>query len=306
MSWTISGRAMCRASFSSALKSRRTWTYQEIYNNFKKQFGELPHAIGGAQLVAVNDPNVLGFVPKQVHEMNMRQFRVMYYHSTEPNHVHYHPFEAVQVGMPLVFQGGGLLDRLGGRTSGRCRSVAEARDKIKRILDGDRRLIDDIRASQSQLLKPMSFASCEPAWRAGFKRIMAEMDSMRLELDRRVRKKRIAVILPTYIGAALFEVPSSWPKRSRWEAGPAEKNWTWFLLTSIIPRCTRRAILKTSPRKLPFGPIAGLRSMATRRGEPCAMRVIATGTPPGRAISRRMTGSGSSAIAICGSSSRTE
>lgn len=180
--------------------------YQEIYKDFKKSFGDLPHAIGGTQPIAVDDPDVLGFVSKEEHEENMRQFRVMYYHSTEPNHVHYHPFEAIQLGMPLVFQGGGLLDRLGGTDlPGRCVSVAEARDKIKRILDGDRQLIDDIRTSQMKLLKPMNFAACETAWRVGFKRIMAEMDRNRLDARPLVaRKRRIAVILPhVYRGGTL-------------------------------------------------------------------------------------------------------
>ena len=57
----------------------------------------------------------------------------MYYHSTEPDHIHYHPFEAVRAGMPLVFMAGGMLDRLGGiDLPGRSKPPKEARQKIER------------------------------------------------------------------------------------------------------------------------------------------------------------------------------
>ena len=105
--------------------------YMEIYQRFVSDFSGLPYVIGGAQPILLDDPAILGFVPTAVHEENMRQMRLMFYHSTEPNHVHYHPFEAVRVGMPLVFMAGGMLDRLGGENlPGRCKTVREARDKI--------------------------------------------------------------------------------------------------------------------------------------------------------------------------------
>ena len=82
--------------------------YRTIYKQFIADFGKLPHAVAGAQSLAVNDKSVLGYVPVEVHERNMRKMRVMFYHSTEPNHIHYHPFEAIRAGMPLVFMAGGI------------------------------------------------------------------------------------------------------------------------------------------------------------------------------------------------------
>ena len=76
-------------------------------------FSCFDYTIGGAQPVQVNDKNVIGFVTREQHEFNMRQHRVMYYHSAEPNHIHYHPFEAVRAGMPLVFMADGMLDSMG-------------------------------------------------------------------------------------------------------------------------------------------------------------------------------------------------
>ena len=181
--------------------------YAAIYDRFKLDFGDLPHAIGGAQPVAVDDPAVLGYTPLAVHEGNMRQMRAMFYHSTEPNHVHYHPFEAVRAGMPLVFMAGGMLDRLGGANlPGRCATVAQARAKLRRILDGDRALIDAIRASQSILLEPMRAENCRAAWREGFERIAAAVPARaeRMADTAPAQPPRIAVILPIeYRGGTL-------------------------------------------------------------------------------------------------------
>ena len=149
--------------------------YQDVYRSFKKTFEGLPYVVGGAQPVPVKDAHVLGYLPNDQHQRNMRELRVMYYHGTEPSHVHYHPFEAVRAGMPLVFMAGGMLDRLGGiELPGRCKTLTEARRKIERILAGDRRLIDSIRQSQPRLLEPMKAENCEQAWRAGFQQILPQ------------------------------------------------------------------------------------------------------------------------------------
>lgn len=180
--------------------------YQEIYNKFISDFSSFSYVIGGAQPINVDDPAVLGYTPLAVHEQNMQQLRLMFYHSTEPNHIHYHPFEAIRAGMPLVFMAGGLLDRMGGiGLPGRCESIQEARSKIRRILNDDWALINSIRQSQSILLEPMKPENCVQAWRDGFRHILAELEVSRAEQSkRRTKPKRIAIILPVeYRGGTL-------------------------------------------------------------------------------------------------------
>jgi glycosyltransferase involved in cell wall biosynthesis len=180
--------------------------YQDAYEQFKRTFRDLPYAVAGAQPVAVKDEHVLGFLPIEQHRRNMREFAVMYYHGTEPNHVHYHPFEAVRAGMPLVFQAGGLLDRLGGvDLPGRCKTANEARKKVARVLAGDRKLIESIRRTQTRLLARMRADYCEPIWRKGFQRILDRLAESRRAVQLvRAKKKRIAVIVPIgYRGGSL-------------------------------------------------------------------------------------------------------
>jgi len=180
--------------------------FKNIYKSFVQDFSGFSYQIGGAQPIRVNDLNVLGFVPYEIHERNMREMRVMYYHSSEPNHIHYHPFEAIRAGMPLVFMAGSMLDCFGGvNLPGRCKTIKEARKKIERILNDDWDLIEVIRKSQVCLLESMKPKNCEAAWSEGFKRIFAGLEKTKSS-QRAVPsdKTRIAVIVPlAYRGGSL-------------------------------------------------------------------------------------------------------
>jgi len=182
--------------------------YEKIYRGFVDAFGDLPHSIAGTQTVPVFESDVLGYVSAEQHQENMNAYRLMFYHSTEPNHIHYHPFEAIRAGMPLVFMAGGMLDRLGGTgLPGRCESISEARRKIRKILDGKRSLIDQIRRSQGILLEQMQPDLAEPHWRHAFERIRWELAVQREQNainPFQGKRKKIAVILPeSYRGGTL-------------------------------------------------------------------------------------------------------
>lgn len=180
--------------------------YKKIYDNFVADMQGFPYKVGGFQPIEVNDPDVLGFVTNEEHENNMKESRVMFYHSSEPNHVHYHPFEAIRVGMPLIFMAGGILDRMGGVSlPGRCESIKEAREKVRRVLRDDWTFIEQVRSSQAVLLEPMRAENCEAVWRSSFKEILEELDISRLEQSERpVKRKKIAVLVPiAYRGGSL-------------------------------------------------------------------------------------------------------
>lgn len=184
-------------------------SYRSYYEDFIDKFAGLPYAIGGTQGLPVDDPNILGYVPEEQHLANMSGFRVMFYHSTEPNHIHYHPFEAIRAGMPLVFMAGGMLDSMGGKNlPGRAVSFADARKKLERILKGDKDLIARIRGTQNVLLRDMQLDRLQPAWLTGIARIREELDSCREEAAIRPpqrKKKRIALILPEKCTNALLD-----------------------------------------------------------------------------------------------------
>ncbi|WP_156913288.1 hypothetical protein [Mesorhizobium sp. WSM3224] len=167
--------------------------YAEIYDEFKKEFKGFPYAVGGAQSIEVSDRHVLGYLPLEEHKRNMQHMQVMFYHSREPRHIHYHPFEAVKAGMPLVFMAGGMLDRMGGMTlPGRARSWEEARRKVRRLLDGDKAFLDRIRDTQPVLLEAMKAENAQASWADGLRKL--QLASLSREHQDRKSARRVAVL----------------------------------------------------------------------------------------------------------------
>ncbi|WP_421352085.1 glycosyltransferase [Aeromonas veronii] len=183
--------------------------YRDIYSKFKKDFAKYDYLIGGSQTISHSDSRVLGYLSAEEHARNMRELRVMFYHSSEPNHVHYHPFEAIRAGMPLVFMANGMLDKLGGRNlPGRCETLQEARVKIDRILSDDMPFIEEVRTSQYKLLSLMKLENCESAWISGFNKLIKALHVQNEKDTARPRylkkKKKVAVIVPiAYRGGSL-------------------------------------------------------------------------------------------------------
>ncbi|MDD2325503.1 MAG: glycosyltransferase [Alphaproteobacteria bacterium] len=181
--------------------------FKQIYQTFLQNFEGFDYLIGGAQPVSVDDPKVLGFVPDDVHKANMRSCSVMFYHSQEPNHIHYHPFEAIRSGMPLIFMAEGMLDKLGGKDlPGRCTSIKNARQKIKRILDGDQAFIESVRSSQAVLLSEMAPDHCQNFWQRSLEAVLTNLHISRLRarLQEKTYPKKIAIIIPVaYRGGSL-------------------------------------------------------------------------------------------------------
>jgi len=182
--------------------------YRSIYQNFIKNFAEFPYKIGGTQALAHDiSSNILGYLPDEEYHTCMTSMRVMFYHSQEKTHIHYHPFEAIKFGMPVIFMAGGLLDALGGlRLPGRCKNISEAKKKIKKILDDDWSFIHKIQNSQAILLEQMKISNCLPYWTKAFNQIQNDIRLLeKREPYKHIKKKRIAVFVPVnYRGGSSY------------------------------------------------------------------------------------------------------
>ncbi len=143
--------------------------YGKIYQEFNNHLGHLPHLIAGNQPVPVGDPHVAGYVSDDQMQSWYREMRVMFYHSREPRHLHYHPLEAVVYGMPLIYMKGGLVEAFMGRDKpGACDSYEEAEQKLQRILDGDEAFTRLVIESQSPVLDTFQPAYVRQVWKDQF------------------------------------------------------------------------------------------------------------------------------------------
>ncbi|HVT62935.1 MAG TPA: hypothetical protein VHD33_05555 [Legionellaceae bacterium] len=140
--------------------------YAALYKNFKQELGDLPHVIIGTQDVAVNDPNVLGFVTDEALTDLYNKCSVFYYPSRELRHLHYSPIEAAIKGMPVIYYADSLLGRMTPEIQlGRSRSFQEARDAIEKILKNDQEFIKSLRAEQHSLVKKFSGEYGRSVWK---------------------------------------------------------------------------------------------------------------------------------------------
>lgn len=145
-------------------------TYAGVYQQFKRDFGDLPHVIVGSQDMPLDDPSVLGYVADEELEQLYLDCAALYYHSRAPRHVHYSPIEASISGMPLVFYRENLLGRIaGGAMAGTVEKTSEAHDALERILSGDSDFIERVRNDQLQIAYHFSDAYCRPIWERAVK-----------------------------------------------------------------------------------------------------------------------------------------
>ncbi len=178
--------------------------YGKIYRQFKRYFGHFPYRIAGQQPIPVADTQVAGKQARAIIDEWLRTHAVMFYHSKEPRHLHYHPLEAVIFGMPLIYMRGGLLEQLGGKTQpGACATFKEAQEKIKRILAGDELFIATIRKEQMTLLHTFTANYNRQWWQKNFvEKVMATPIETLAATKKNPRT--IAVLLPEgYRGGTL-------------------------------------------------------------------------------------------------------
>jgi hypothetical protein len=84
---------------------------------------------------------------------NISNSMAMYYHSKEPRHLHYHPLEAIIIGLPLIFHSESLLSSYLNDSPGKCYSDEEVLEKLTRIKNGDYDFINTIIEYQNHTKK---------------------------------------------------------------------------------------------------------------------------------------------------------
>jgi len=153
--------------------------YKRLYIKFKKDFKNIPYLIGGYQSKKIADPCVIGGIERSKYDQILKNLKVMYYHSEEPRHLHYHPLEAIAIGMPLIFMKNGILGHIDfdNNQPGACRNVKEARKKIRQILAGDMKLVKEIKENQKYLLNPFRRDYCLSEWKKNFLPKMVKLDN---------------------------------------------------------------------------------------------------------------------------------
>jgi hypothetical protein len=161
-SWTGSGDnaiLLCPAI-------REQGYYRELYDAIKQDFGDLPHAIFGRQVTAIDDPTVLEYLSDDALLDLYATAPVLIYPSREPRHVHYSPVEAMVIGTPVLYRRDALIDIMTHQAGlpGACADTSEMHAKAQALIRGDRDLAQAIRASQDTIVEQFSMELAGRQW----------------------------------------------------------------------------------------------------------------------------------------------
>jgi len=131
--------------------------YRGILANFKKTFADRPHNIFGKQESNIKDPFIISNLPDDKYYEAMKNYRVMFYHGVEPRHLHYHPLEAIVIGMPVIYMKRGLLYNFAVKnTIAACDSYEDAKRKVDLILSGDQQFTRRVIIENKVILRHFS------------------------------------------------------------------------------------------------------------------------------------------------------
>lgn len=126
--------------------------YTAIYQRFIKELAMYPYIIVGRDNT-VENPNLKNNLDNMVYLKEVTQSKLLYYHSLEPRHLHYHPLEAIIMGIPVIFHSQSLLSSYLGQSLGKCYTIEEVHFKMEQILEKDNReLIDQIIMEQNKVI----------------------------------------------------------------------------------------------------------------------------------------------------------
>jgi hypothetical protein len=127
--------------------------YTNVYNEFVKNIGaKYEYILLGKNNETLTDENKFNNLSDDAYFNKMSECKLMYYHSTEPRHLHYHPIEALIIGLPVLFHKESLLNGFLMNSPGKCNDINEVHDKINRILNNDVEFIHEIVTEQKKVI----------------------------------------------------------------------------------------------------------------------------------------------------------
>ena len=125
--------------------------YTNIYNEFINNFKTYDYLLLGKNN-NIDDKNKLENLDDEKYYKKIAECKLMYYHSKEPRHLHYHPLEGIVIGIPIIFHKENLLSSYLPNSLGNCENIDDAKKKIDRILSNDIEFINSIINEQNKII----------------------------------------------------------------------------------------------------------------------------------------------------------
>jgi len=131
--------------------------YGRIYNKFINEFQRYQYIIFGKNNNKISHlPYIKNNLNDKEYYSQISQCKCLFYHGVEERHLHYHPLEAIIIGIPVIFFEKSLLSTSYLNDSeGKCKNYDDAKIKINKIINNDERLIKSIIDSQNIVISQL-------------------------------------------------------------------------------------------------------------------------------------------------------
>ena len=145
------------------------------YKYLQTNFGESFYRYYGVQLSKINDPRVVGTLPRKDLLASFQKSAGYLYTYTDERVCYLPPVEMMVLGGPVLFLKGSLLDHYNQDDApGRCVTVDEAHTKSRLLIKNDQAFIADVVTSQHEVRARYTPADVWPIFDAAFQKILGE------------------------------------------------------------------------------------------------------------------------------------
>lgn len=128
--------------------------YTKIYNNFINDIGnKYQYTLLGKNNEKLQDPNKMNNLNDDDYYKTISKCKLLYYHSKEKRHLHYHPLEAIIIGIPIIFYEESLLNSYLSNSPGKCKNINEVYLKIDSVMNNNFDLINKIICEQNKIIE---------------------------------------------------------------------------------------------------------------------------------------------------------
>ena len=161
--------------------------YETNLANHEKMSPRSNLIIGGRQHLKFSDERILGSLQRTEFNDFLRTSRCMVYASKEARHVHYHPLEAMQIGLPVVYLKGTLLSRIVGEDNdGAVKNYKRAKRIVRKMIR-NKKFATKVGEKQKKLVRQIERDNLESSFIEGCHRLL----KIRLQITKNNKDKII-------------------------------------------------------------------------------------------------------------------
>lgn len=157
-------------------------SYAHAYRQFSSKFPHRFFRIYGPQRSVPLDRRIVGGLDRRAFLLSLRESAGFFYNYSD--HVCYlPPIEMMEIGGPVIYVRGSLLSKFFDQSPGLASDELEAEKKLRWLLEGDHKFINEVVAAQEPVRQRYDRAHVLPLFDAAFVKLLGEHHALPAKLQ---------------------------------------------------------------------------------------------------------------------------